>query len=91
MDTKEEIFNKTSDNFKKICTENGIDKNAFTEFIVNTIELIPEEDKLNFLDYLVIQIIMCSDNIHEALGILSLSKAKYLDIMEIDYDDEDDD
>jgi hypothetical protein len=92
METKEEIFNKTQDNFKKICTANGIDKDALSEFIVNAIELIPEENKLDFLDYLVVEIIMCSNNIHEALGVLSLSKAKYLDIMEIkDFDDEDDD
>jgi F0F1-type ATP synthase delta subunit len=92
METKEEFFNKTSENFKKICTANGIDKDALTEFIINTIELIPYEEKLNFLDYLIVEeVLMCTDNIYEALGVLALSKSRYLDIMKIDFDDEDDD
>jgi hypothetical protein len=92
MDTKEEIFNKTSDNFKKICTENGINTDALTEFIINSINLLPEEERLNFLEYLIVEeVIMCTDNIYEATGVLSVSKARYLDIMKMDFDDEDDD
>jgi hypothetical protein len=90
METKEKTFDNVHENFKKICTANGIDTDALSEFIVNTIELIPEEDKLNFIDYLIVEIIMCTDNIYEALGVLTLSKARYLDIMKMDFDDEDD-
>ena len=95
MDTKEKIFDKVSDNFKKICTENGIDTDALTEFIVNAIKLIPEEEKLNFLQYLIVEeVIWCTDNIYEALGVLGVSKASYLRLMERAEDedeDEDDD
>ena len=90
METKEKTFDKVHENFKRICTANGIDTDAFTEFIVNTIELIPEEDKLNFIDYLIVEIIMCTDNIYEALGVLALSKSRYLDIMKMDFDEDDD-
>ena len=89
--TKEEIFNKTQDNFKKICTANGIDKDALTEFIINTIELIPDEERLNFLEYLIVEeVIMCTDYMYEATGVLEVSKARYLDIVKMSFDDEDD-
>jgi hypothetical protein len=91
MDTKEKTFDTVHENFKKICTENGINTDALTEFIINSINLLPEEDKLNFIDYLIVEIIMCTDNIYEALGVLTLSKTRYLDIMKMDFDDEDDD
>jgi hypothetical protein len=90
MDTKENTFNKTNDNFKKICTENGIDQDALVEFIINAISLLPEEEKLSFLDYLIVEeVLMCTDNIYEALGVLALSKARYLDIMKINFVDGD--
>jgi len=91
MDIKEEIFNKTSDNFKKICTENGINTQALADFITNSINLLPEEEKLNFLEYLIVEeIIMCTNNIYEAIGVLGVSKARYLDIMKMDFDEEND-
>lgn len=89
METKEEIFNKTSDNFKKICTKNGIDKDALIKFVINAVELIPENEKMDFLDSLIVEeVLMCTDTIYEALGVLALSKARYLKIMENDEDDD---
>ena len=92
MEIKEEIFNQTQDNFKKICTANGIDKDALTEFIINAIELLPDEERLNFLEYLIVEeVIMCTDNIYEATCVLGVSKARYLDIVKMSFDDDDDD
>ena len=92
MDTKEKAFDNVSDNFKKICTENGINSQALADFIINAISLLPEEEKLNLLEYLIVEeVLMCTDHIYEALGVLSLSKSRYLDIMKMDFDEEDDD
>jgi hypothetical protein len=91
METKEKTFDNVSDNFKKICTENGINQDALVEFIINSISLLPDDEKLNFLNYLIVEeVLMCTDNIYEALGVLALSKTRYLDIMRMDFDDEDD-
>jgi hypothetical protein len=86
---KEKIFDNIQDNFKKICTENGIDTDAFTKFIISTIELIPEEEKLSFLESLITdEVLMGTDTIYEALGVLELVKATYLTIMKNDDDDD---
>jgi len=83
MENKEKIFDNVSDNFKKICTENGIDAQALVEFIINAIKLLPEEEKLNFLEYLIVEVVlMNTDNYYEALGVLTASKAGYLRLME---------
>lgn len=90
METKEKIFDNVSDNFKKICTERGIDTEALIDFIINAIKLIPDEEKLNFAQYLIVNsTIQCTDNIYEGLGVLAVSKASYLRIMERDDDDDD--
>ena len=89
METKEKIFDNVSDNFKKICTEKGIDTEALIDFIINAIKLIPDEERLNFAQYLIVNgVIQCTDNIYEGLGVLGVSKANYLKLMECD--DEDD-
>ena len=80
---KEKIFDSVNDNFKKICTENGIDTEALVNFIINAIKLIPDEEKLNFLGFLIVEeIIWSTDNIYESLGVLEFSKASYLKMME---------
>ena len=89
METNEKIFDNVHENFKKICTENGINTDALVEFIINSIELIPQEDKLNFLEYLIVEeVLMCTDNIYEATGVLGVSKARCLDIIKMDFDEE---
>jgi hypothetical protein len=89
MDIKEKTFDNVHENFKKICTEKGINTQALADFIINSINLLPEEEKLNFLEYLIVEeVIMCTNNIYEATGVLSVSKARYLDIMKIDFDEE---
>lgn len=79
MTDKEKNFDKTSDNFKKICTENGIDTDALVEFINNAIKLIPDEEKMDFASYLIITVMIeCSCNIFEGLGILEIAKQNFL-------------
>jgi hypothetical protein len=44
---------------------------------------------MDFLDSLIVEeVLMCTDTIYEALGVLALSKARYLKIMENDEDDD---
>jgi hypothetical protein len=71
-------FDKVSDNFKKICTDNGIDQDALTTFVVNSIQLVPENEKLMFIRYLLYEIIVLGTfDVYEALGMLETVKMDY--------------
>jgi hypothetical protein len=71
-------FDKVSDNFKKICTANGIDQEALTTFVVNSIKLVPEEEKLMFIRYLLYEIVVLGTfDVYEALGMLETVKMDY--------------
>jgi hypothetical protein len=83
MDSKEKFFDNVNDNFHKICTANGIDENALSEFIINIIQLMPKENHSVFAENLILEIIIwCSYNGYEALGILEAAKYHYNAILE---------
>lgn len=95
MDEKKtlEIFDLSKENFKKIFTDKGINRDALIEFTVNTLRLMSdEENQSGFAQSLIFQVMnQCSFNAYEALGILEATKYEYLKVIEEIYNEENDD
>jgi hypothetical protein len=95
---KTKTFDMSKENFQKIFTDKGINRDELIEFTVNTLRLMDEEEGQSvFAQNLIFQIMnQCSFNAYEALGILEATKHEYLKIIdqiceeEDDEDDEDD-
>jgi len=94
---KAETFDLSKENFKKIFTDKGINRDELIEFTINTLRLMSEEDNQSvFAQNLIFQIMnQCSYNAYEALGILEATKHEYLKILDQVFEeaeeDEDDD
>lgn len=85
-----EIFDLSKENFKKIFTDKGINREELIEFTINTLRLMSEEDGQSmFAQNLIFQIMnQCSYNAYEALGILEATKHEYLKILDEIYEEE---
>jgi len=91
-ETPDKIFDKVSDNFKKICTKNGIDTEAVQEFIINIIKLVPEEDRANFSSDLIFNVaVWGSRTPFEAIGIVEATKLQYNKVLNDVWAEEDED
>jgi hypothetical protein len=72
---KADTFDKTNENFKKIFTDNGMNLDEFSQFILNAIELIPDEEKVTFAAWIVERIVIYSAvTTYESVGILESAK-----------------
>jgi hypothetical protein len=86
---KLEAFDKTSENFKKIFTDKGMNLEEFAEFVFNALKLIPDEDRLPFLVWLIErEILLGTDTMFEAVGVIELAKDGYLRMMKCPNDDD---
>lgn len=85
-----ETFDLSKENFKKIFTDKGINREELIEFTINTLRLMSdEENQSGFAQSLIFQIMnQCSFNAYEALGILEATKYEYLKVLDEIYDEE---
>ena len=95
-ETPDEIFDKVSDNFKLICTKDGINRQAVIDFLINIAKLLPDDEKPGFAEEVGYQsAIFCGANYYETIGIIEAVKLRYNDtynmVMYEENEDEDDD
>jgi hypothetical protein len=85
-----EIFDLSKENFKKIFTDKGVNRDELLEFTINTLRLMSdEENQSGFAQSLIFQIMnQCSFNAYEALGILEATKYEYIKTLEEIYEQE---
>lgn len=84
-----EIFDKINDNFKKIFTDKGVDKDQLCEFLANVLQIAPDEDRSNLASQMIFEIINWgSYNVYEALGIIEAVKHQYIEVVDSVFEEE---
>jgi hypothetical protein len=82
LQKKLEGFNKADDHFKKIYTKDGIDKMELITFIEESIKLMPDEDKSDFVQHVIFHILLWGSwNFRDAMGILECAKIDFYESM----------